>query len=82
MAGGFSSPKKDTALKVSCGQQVLTGKILVRGMAQYKAGVNTRGMGTIFALCPGEVYFTKKKASGGTARTYINVRPKAAKAEK
>ncbi|TRZ94748.1 50S ribosomal protein L27 [bacterium] len=73
MIGGFSTPKKDKSIKVSGGQLVKTGQILIRGLSTYKSGVNTRGLGTIFALCPGKVYFTKKKTSHGKARTFVNV---------
>lgn len=77
MVGGFSRPKKDKALKVSSGQIVLAGKILSRGIPTYKAGINTRGMGTLYALCPGEVYFSKRKTGHGKMRTFINVKPQA-----
>lgn len=75
MAGGKSTPKKDKALKVTQGEVVKAGKILVRGLDRYKAGVNVKGMGTLFALCSGKVYFTRKKSSRGAVRTYVNVRP-------
>ena len=73
MVGGFSTPKKDKAVKVSSGQSVTTGTILSRGISVYKAGVNVKGLGTLYALCDGKVYFTKKKTSHGRVRTYINV---------
>jgi ribosomal protein L27 len=75
MAGGKSTPKKDKAMKVSCGQQVKTGQILVRGKPEYKPGVNVKGQGILFALCAGEVYFTKRKTSHGQVRTFINIKP-------
>ena len=75
MTGGFSTPKKDKAIKVSSGMLVKTGQILVRGVPTYKAGANARGLGTMFALCSGEVYFTKKKTSHGKVRTFLNVKP-------
>lgn len=75
MTGGFSTPKKDKAVKVCSGKTVKTGEILVRGIDTYKAGVNVRGLGTLFALCPGEVYFRRKKTSHGKARTFVNVMP-------
>jgi len=80
MTGGFSTPKKDKALKVSSGMLVKTGQILVRGVESYKAGFNTKGLGTIFAACSGKVYFTKKKTNHGKFRTFINIAPAAAKA--
>lgn len=75
MAGGKATPKKDKALKVSCGQAVKTGQILVRGLPSYKAGMNVKGLGALYALCPGKVYFTKKKTSRGKFRTFINIEP-------
>ncbi len=75
MAGGKSTPKKDKAMKVSCGQAVKTGEILVRGVEVYKAGANVKGLGTLQASCPGKIYFTKKKTSHGKLRTFINVAP-------
>ncbi|MFA4889760.1 MAG: 50S ribosomal protein L27 [Candidatus Omnitrophota bacterium] len=75
MAGGKSTPKKDHALKVSSGQVVKTGQILCKGIDTYKAGVNARGKGITFALCSGEVYFSKKKTSHGKFRTFINIKP-------
>lgn len=79
MAGGKATPKKDKAVKVSSGMLVKTGHILSRGIPAYKAGINARGQGTIFALCPGKVYFTKKKTSHGKIRTFINIIPVEAK---
>jgi ribosomal protein L27 len=73
MAGGKARPKKDKAIKVSNGMLVKTGQILVRRIPAYKAGINARGQGTVYALCPGKVYFTKKKTSHGKARTFINI---------
>ena len=79
MTGGFSTPKKDKANKVSGGKLIKTGEILVRGVDTYKAGVNVRGLGTLFATCPGKVYFTRKKTSHGKVRTFVNVAPLAKK---
>jgi len=73
MTGGFSTPKKDKSTKVTSGQLVKTGQILIRGISTYKSGVNTRGLGTIFALCPGKIYFSKKKTSHGKVRTFVNI---------
>ncbi|MBI4706625.1 MAG: 50S ribosomal protein L27 [Candidatus Omnitrophica bacterium] len=75
MTGGFSTPKKDKAVKVACGQTVKTGQILIRGINTYKTGLNTRGQGTIFALCDGTVNFSRKKTSHGKFRTFVNVEP-------
>lgn len=75
MAGGKSTPKKDKALKVSSGQLVKTGSIVARGLNTYKAGQNVKGLGTLFALCPGRIFFSKKKTSHGKVKTFINVMP-------
>jgi ribosomal protein L27 len=79
MAGGKATPKKDKMLKVSSGMLVKTGQILSKRMPTYKAGVNVKGQSTIFAVCPGKVYFTKKKTSHGQFRTFVNVAPLAEK---
>jgi ribosomal protein L27 len=75
MVGGFSRPKKDKAVKVSCGQLVKTGQILTRGMPTYKAGINVKGLDTLFALSCGKVYFTRKKTPHGKFRTFVNIMP-------
>ena len=75
MVGGFSTPKKDHAIKVSSGQSVKTGQILVRGLSQYKAGKNVKGAGTLCALCPGKIFFIRKKTPHGRFRTFINIAP-------
>ncbi len=75
MIGGFSTPKKDRNIKVSGGQPVKTGQILSRGVTVYKPGANVGGLGTLYALCSGKVYFTKRKTSHGKVRTFINVLP-------
>ncbi len=75
MTGGKATPKKDEAVKVSNGQPVKTGQILARGMNTYKTGKNVKGQGTLYALCPGKVYFSKKKTGHGKVRTFINVLP-------
>jgi ribosomal protein L27 len=82
MIGGFSTPKKDKAIKVSGGQLVETGQILVRGKAGYKAGANVKGLDTLYALCPGKVYFSKKKTSHGKVRTFLNIAALPEKASK
>jgi hypothetical protein len=73
MTGGFSTPKKDKMLKCSSGMEVKTGQILCKGMNAYKAGINTKGLSLIIALCPGKVYFTHKKTSHGKIRTFVNI---------
>lgn len=80
MIGGFSTPKKDKANKVSAGMTVKTGQVLIRGIDSYKAGINVKGLGTLFAACSGNVYFTRKKTSHGKLRTFVNVKPSPTKA--
>jgi len=75
MAGGKSTPKKDKKIHISGGQSVKTGEILVRGVDSYKAGKNVKGTGTLYAMCPGTVAFTRKKSPRGSVKTYINVMP-------
>ncbi|MDD3345497.1 MAG: 50S ribosomal protein L27 [Candidatus Omnitrophica bacterium] len=82
MVGGFSTPKKDKAVKASGGKTVKSGEILVRGISTYKAGVGVRGLGTLLAAYPGKVYFTRKKTSHGKVRTFVNVAPLKEKAAK
>lgn len=82
MTGGFSTPKKDKSIKVSGGQAVKTGQILIRGIDTYKPGKNVRGRGALHALCGGKVYFTRKKTSRGRVRTFINVLPEGVKVKK
>lgn len=81
MVGGFSRPKKDKAIKVANGELVKAGEILARGMDSYKAGQNVRGLGTLFAICEGQVYFSRKKTNHGKMRTFINIRPVKTKAK-
>ena len=81
MAGGFSTPKKDKANKVSEGMIVKTGQILIRGIDSYKAGINVKGLGTLFASCSGKVYFSRKKTSHGKVRTFVNIKPTESKSK-
>ena len=75
MTGNKSTPKKDRATKVVSGQMIKAGQILIRGLDNYKAGKNVKGLGTLYAFCRGQVYFTRKKTSRGRFRTFINVKP-------
>ena len=75
MTGGKRRPRKDNELKTSAGQVVKTGQILVRALTAYKPGFNVGGRSTLFALCPGKVYFSKKKTSHGKVRTFVNIMP-------
>lgn len=80
MAGGKATTKKDEELKVSGGQGVKTGYVLLRGLNKYKAGKNVKGSGTLYALCPGKIYFTHKKTSHGRVKTFVNILPEKPKA--
>jgi ribosomal protein L27 len=73
MAGGKSTPKKDKKVKVAAGESVKTGKILIRGVEEYKAGINVKGRGTLYAVADGKVSFTHKRAPRGGVKTFINV---------
>ncbi len=75
MAGGKSTPKKDKMIKISGGEAVKKGQILVRGLSCYKAGVNVKGINTMHAGCDGKVAFAKKKTRLGKLRTFISVIP-------
>ncbi len=75
MAGGKRRPRKDKELKVSSGQLVKTGQIIVRGMGMYKRGLYVGGRDPLFALCPGNIYFSKRKAPRGRVQTFINIKP-------
>jgi len=75
MAGGKSTPKKDKKTKVAGGELVQIGKILIRGKDNYKAGINVRGRGTLYAVADGKISFTRKKSARGGVKTYINVLP-------
>ena len=62
-------------LKVGAGELVKTGKILTRQGNKWKAGKNVGDSGTLYALCEGNVYFTKRKGSQNRRVTYINIMP-------
>ena len=79
--GGASGHKRskhylDTkGIKVGSGELVNTGKILTRQGNKWKAGKNVGDSGTLFALCEGKVYFTKRRRSRNRIQTYINITP-------
>ena len=75
MTGGKSTPKHEKRTKVSGGELVKTGQILVRGLSTYKAGENVAGLDTLYALCEGTIYFTRKKAGHHKIRTVIHILP-------
>ena len=77
--GGIShiNYKETKGLKVAGGQSVKKSTILTRQGNKWKSGKNVGGGGTLYALCDGEVYFTKKKGSYRTKKvhTFINIKP-------
>lgn len=79
--GGASGHKKskqyiDTkGIKVGAGELVMTGTILTRQGNKWKAGNNVGDSGTLYALCEGRVYFTRRKSGMNRERTYINIMP-------
>ncbi|MFH0828185.1 MAG: 50S ribosomal protein L27 [Candidatus Omnitrophota bacterium] len=75
MAGGKSTPKKDKKTKVAGGESVKIGKILIRGKDNYKAGINVKGRGTLYAVADGKVFFSRKRAPRGGVKVYVNVLP-------
>ncbi len=75
MAGGKSTPKKDKKTKVAGGELVKIGKILIRGKDNYKAGINVKGRGTLYAVADGKVFFSRKRAPRGGVKVYVNVLP-------
>ena len=75
MAGGKSTPKKDKKTHVAGGELVKPGQILVRGVDRYKAGINVKGSGTLYALCAGKIYFSKKRTPHGLPKSFINIKP-------
>lgn len=75
MAGGKSTPKKDKKTKVAGGETVKIGKILIRGKDNYKAGINVKGRGTLYAVADGKVSFSRKRAPRGGVKTFVNVLP-------
>jgi len=75
MPGAKSTPKKDRGVKISGGTMVKKGQLLVTGRSDYKAGENVCGISILYAACNGKVHFTRKKTTGKTARTFVNVLP-------
>ena len=62
-------------IKVGAGQLVKIGTILTRQGNKWKAGINVGDSGTLYALCGGRVYFTRRKGNQNRKRTYINIMP-------
>lgn len=79
--GGASGHKKskhylDTkGIKVGAGELVRIATILTRQGNKWKAGKNVGDSGTLYALCEGKVYFTKRKGGLNRKQTYINILP-------
>ena len=83
--GGLTSKYyvETKGLKASGGQKVKAGTVLTREGHRWKPGKNVTGDMHLNAMCDGEIYFTKTRASkGGKVLTFINVRPEVVKAAK
>lgn len=68
--------RETRGLKVTAGQLVKTGNILTRQADKWKAGINVKGQGTLYASVDGKVYFTHRKSRYQTkkAETVINIK--------
>ena len=75
--GGIShiNYKETKGLKISAGEIVKAGTILTREGGKWKAGINTAGINTIYALRRGKVYFTRRKPAPRAKKVYsfINI---------
>jgi ribosomal protein L27 len=69
--------KEKRGLKVTGGQFVKKSTLLTREGNKWKAGKNVGGKGSLFALCDGIVYFSRKKGSykKNKITTFINIKP-------
>jgi ribosomal protein L27 len=74
--GGLSHKyySETRGLKVTAGQKVKSGTILTRQGDKWKAGINVGGKTILFALCPGEVYFSKTKGKRNKMITKISIK--------
>ncbi len=76
--GGIShiNYRETRGLKVSDGQFVKKGTILTRQGDKWKAGINVAGRSSIYAICDGKVFFSKKRGSyhRNKITTLINVK--------
>ncbi len=70
--------KETKGVKVSGGQKVPAGTMLIREGHRWKPGLNVIGKMHLTAKCAGEVYFTRKKSRANKVITVINIRPDAA----
>ncbi|MBL7131367.1 MAG: 50S ribosomal protein L27 [Candidatus Omnitrophica bacterium] len=63
--GGLShiNYKETKGIKATEGQLVKKGATLTRQGDKWKAGINTSGKSTVYALCDGAVYFKKRKGA-------------------
>lgn len=73
--------KETRGLKVTAGQGVSVGSILTRQGSRWKPGINVGGIGTLYALADGTVYFSRRKSRYKTkkAETVINIKRQAVK---
>ena len=76
--GGLShiNYRETKGMKASGGQFVKKGEILTRQGDKWRAGINTRGKATVYALCDGTVYFKKRKGTyhKNKTSTVINIK--------
>jgi ribosomal protein L27 len=68
--------RETKGVKVSDGQFVKEGTTLTRQADKWKRGINVGGKGTLYAMCSGNIYFTRKKGRYHTKKTctFINVK--------
>ncbi|MFH1202519.1 MAG: 50S ribosomal protein L27 [Candidatus Omnitrophota bacterium] len=73
--------KETRGLKIANNQFVKKGTILTREGGKWKPGLNVGGRSSLFALCDGKVYFTKKKGLYYTKKlsSFINIKETATK---
>ncbi|MDP8259565.1 MAG: 50S ribosomal protein L27 [Candidatus Gygaella obscura] len=70
--------RETRGLKVSGSQVVKKSTLLTRQGNRWLPGLNVSGKGgSLYALCEGEVYFTRRRGTYRRAKsyTYINIRP-------
>jgi ribosomal protein L27 len=82
--GGLShiNYQEKKGIKVTAGQLVKKGTILTRQGDKWKAGINTGGKTTVYALCDGIVYFKKRKGTYHKKKTFTTVNIKKAEKDK
>ena len=74
--------RETKGLKVSDGQFITKGTTLTRQGDRWKPGINVGGKSTLYALCNGNIYFTRKKGRYYTKKTSTFINVKEAKPKK